>query len=59
MYELTRILSLMMGSATSTTEMEVNTQFTSLEECNLEGAALAKKLNTTDLTVMQVQCERD
>ena len=48
MYELTRILSLMMGSATSTAEMEVNTQFTSLEECNQEGAALAKKLNTTD-----------
>ncbi|WP_197465820.1 hypothetical protein [Vibrio sp. HI00D65] len=57
MYELTLILSLMMGGATA--EMEVNTQFTSLEECNQEGAALAKKLNTTDLKVMQVQCERD
>jgi len=57
MYELTLTLSLMMGGATA--EMEVNTQFTSLEECNQEGAALAKKLNTTDLKVMQVQCERD
>ncbi|NOH32984.1 hypothetical protein [Vibrio chagasii] len=59
MYELTLILSLMMGGAPSTAEMEVNTQFTSLEECNQEGTALAKKLNTTDLKVMQVQCERD
>ena len=57
MYELTLILSLMMGGATA--EMEVNTQFTSLEECNQEGAALTKKLNTTDLKVMQVQCEPD
>ncbi|MFS1892853.1 hypothetical protein [Vibrio lentus] len=43
----------------STAEMEVNTQFTTLEQCNEEGAALAKKLNATDLKVMQVQCERD
>ncbi len=50
MYELTLILSLMIGGATA--EMEVNTQFTSLEECNQEGADLAKKLNTTDLKVM-------
>ncbi|WP_280605289.1 hypothetical protein [Vibrio splendidus] len=44
MYELTLILSLMMGGADSTAEMEVNTQFTTLEQCNEEGAALAKKL---------------
>ncbi|MCF7502257.1 MULTISPECIES: hypothetical protein [Vibrio] len=59
MYELTLILSLMMGGADSTAEMEVNTQFTTLEQCNEEGAALAEKLNTADLKVMQVQCERD
>lgn len=59
MYELTLILSLMMGGAPSTAEMEVNTQFATLEECNQEGAALAEKLNATDLKVMQVQCERD
>ena len=49
----------MMGGADSTAEMEVNTQFTTLEQCNEEGAALAEKLNATDLKVMQVQCERD
>ncbi|SBS63933.1 hypothetical protein [Vibrio atlanticus] len=59
MYELTLILSLMMGGADSTAEMEVNTQFTTLEQWNEEGAALAKKLNATALKVMQVQCERD
>ncbi|KAB0479559.1 hypothetical protein F7Q91_12080 [Vibrio chagasii] len=59
MYELTLILSLMMGGAPSTAEMEINTQFTTLEQCNEEGAALAEKLNATDLKVLQVQCERD
>ena len=59
MYELTLLLSLMIGGADSTAEMEVNTQFTTLEQCNEEGAALAKKLNATDFKVIQVQCERD
>ncbi|MDL5028115.1 hypothetical protein AB8613_01495 [Vibrio sp. BS-M-Sm-2] len=59
MYELTLLLSLMIGGADSTAEMDINTQFTTLEECNQEGAALAKKLNATDLKVIQVQCERD
>lgn len=59
MYELTLLLSLMIGGADSTAEMEINTQFTTLEQCNEEGAALAEKLNAIDLKVLQVQCERD
>ncbi|GEA59367.1 hypothetical protein [Vibrio comitans] len=59
MYELTLILSLMMGGTQSTAELDVNTQFTSLEECNKEGAALAAKLNKADTEVIQVQCELD
>ncbi|WP_261885759.1 hypothetical protein [Vibrio pomeroyi] len=59
MYELTLLLSLMIGGADSTAEMEINTQFTTLEQCNEEGAALTEKLNATDLKVLQVQCERD
>ncbi len=57
MYELAILLSLMIGGADSTAEMEIN-EFTTLKQCNEEGAALAG-LNATDLKVLQVQCERD
>ncbi|ANO34668.1 hypothetical protein AB4343_10975 [Vibrio breoganii] len=59
MYELTLILSLMMGGAQSTAELDVNTQFKSLEECNKAGAAIASKLNKAETEVLYVQCELD
>ncbi|GEM79435.1 hypothetical protein [Vibrio superstes] len=59
MYELTLILSLMMGGAQSTAELDVNTQFTSFEECNKAGAAIASKLNKEETEVLYVHCELD
>ncbi|EDK29934.1 hypothetical protein [Vibrio chagasii] len=59
MYELTLILSLMMGGNTNTAELDVETQFQSLEQCNQQGAELAEELKSNDVTVLLVQCERD
>lgn len=37
MYELTLILSLMVGGAQTTAEIDVNKQFTTMEQCETAG----------------------
>ncbi|WP_261817934.1 hypothetical protein [Vibrio gallicus] len=59
MYELTLIVSLMVGTNQDTAEFEVNRQFTTLEQCQQQGATLAEKLKQSDMETIQVQCDLD
>ncbi|WP_295895673.1 hypothetical protein [uncultured Vibrio sp.] len=59
MYELTLILSLIVGSAQTTAETDVNRQFTTLEQCEAAGATLASQIESKEVKTIQVYCELD
>ncbi|CAM3044777.1 hypothetical protein [Vibrio rarus] len=59
MYELTLILSLMVGGAQTTAEIDVNKQFTTMEQCETAGATLASQIQNKEIETIQTYCELD
>ncbi|MBY6197741.1 hypothetical protein [Vibrio hangzhouensis] len=59
MYELTLILSLMLGGTEASAEIDVNTRFTSVEECNKTGEEFAAQMKSADIDTIHIQCELD
>ncbi|MEZ8822895.1 hypothetical protein AB6E04_00955 [Vibrio amylolyticus] len=57
MYELTLILSLIVGGTQTTAETDVNRQFTTLEQCEAAGATLASQVQSKDVKTIQIYCE--